>query len=27
MDINPYIVGEEGATPIAVDARITVGEG
>jgi len=24
MDINPYIVGPEGTTPIAVDARITV---
>jgi len=24
MDINPYIVGPEGTTPIAVDARISV---
>jgi len=24
MDINPYVVGPEGTTPIAVDARITV---
>ena len=24
MDINPYIVGREGTTPIAVDARISV---
>lgn len=24
MDINPYIVGPEGTTPIAVDARMTV---
>jgi acetyltransferase len=24
MDINPYIVGPEGTTPIAVDARITL---
>jgi acetyltransferase len=24
MDINPYIVGHEGVTPIAVDARISV---
>jgi acetyltransferase len=26
MDINPYVVGPEGTTPIAVDARITVAE-
>jgi len=26
MDINPYIVGQEGSTPIAVDARISVEE-
>lgn len=26
MDINPYLVGTKGATPIAVDARISVGE-
>jgi len=24
MDINPYVVGHEGTTPIAVDARITL---
>jgi acetyltransferase len=24
MDINPYIVGPEGTTPIAVDARMSV---
>ena len=24
MDINPYMVGPEGTTPVAVDARITV---
>jgi len=24
MDINPYVVGQEGTTPIAVDARISV---
>ncbi len=24
MDINPYVVGPEGTTPVAVDARITV---
>jgi acetyltransferase len=24
MDINPFIVGPEGTTPIAVDARISV---
>ena len=24
LDINPYVVGREGATPIAVDARISV---
>ncbi len=24
MDINPYVVGREGTTPIAVDARITL---
>ena len=24
MDINPYMVGPEGTTPIAVDARISV---
>jgi len=24
MDINPYMVGSEGMTPIAVDARISV---
>jgi acetate---CoA ligase (ADP-forming) len=26
MDINPYLVGTKGATPIAVDARISVGK-
>jgi acetyltransferase len=26
MEINPYVVGPEGATPIAVDVRICVGE-
>ncbi len=26
MDINPYAVGPEGTTPLAVDARITVAE-
>ncbi len=26
MDINPYVVGPEGVTPVAVDARITVAE-
>lgn len=26
MDINPYLVGPRGATPIAVDARISVGK-
>jgi acetyl coenzyme A synthetase (ADP forming)-like protein len=26
MDINPYLVGPKGATPIAVDARISVGD-
>ena len=26
MDINPYVVGPEGTTPIAVDARISVAE-
>jgi acetyltransferase len=26
MDINPYVVGPEGTTPIAVDARISVEE-
>jgi acetyl coenzyme A synthetase (ADP forming)-like protein len=26
MDINPYVVGPEGTTPIAVDARIAVAE-
>ena len=26
MDINPYLVGTKGATPIAVDARISVGD-
>jgi acetyl coenzyme A synthetase (ADP forming)-like protein len=26
MDINPYVVGPEGTTPIAVDARITLKE-
>ena len=26
MDINPYVVGPAGTTPIAVDARIVVGE-
>jgi len=26
MDINPFVVGPPGATPIAVDARITVAE-
>jgi acetyltransferase len=25
LDINPYVVGPEGTTPIAVDARISVG--
>jgi acetyltransferase len=24
MDVNPYMVGPEGVTPIAVDARISV---
>ncbi|MBE3132366.1 MAG: acetate--CoA ligase family protein, partial [Acidobacteria bacterium] len=24
MDINPYVVGPEGTTPIAVDAHIAV---
>ena len=24
LDINPYMVGPEGSTPIAVDARISV---
>ncbi len=24
MDINPYVVGPQGTTPVAVDARITV---
>jgi acetyltransferase len=24
LDINPYVVGHEGVTPIAVDARISV---
>jgi acetyltransferase len=24
MDINPYVVGREGTTPIAVDARISL---
>jgi len=24
MDINPFMVGPEGTTPVAVDARITV---
>ena len=24
MDINPFLVGPEGTTPIAVDARISV---
>jgi acyl-CoA synthetase (NDP forming) len=27
MDINPYVVGQEGTTPIAVDARISVEKG
>jgi len=27
MDINPYVVGPEGTTPIAVDARIRVEQG
>jgi acetyltransferase len=26
MDINPYVIGPEGTTPIAVDARIRVAE-
>ena len=26
MDINPYVVGPQGTTPVAVDARITVEE-
>jgi len=26
MDINPYVVGPEGTTPIAVDARISLGK-
>jgi len=26
MDINPYLVGPKGSTPIAVDARISVGD-
>ncbi len=25
VDINPYVVGPEGTTPIAVDARINLG--
>jgi acetyltransferase len=24
MDINPFVVGPEGTTPVAVDARISV---
>ena len=24
MDINPYVVGPEGTTPIAVDARMSI---
>jgi len=24
IDINPYVVGPEGTTPVAVDARISV---
>jgi len=27
MDINPYVVGTAGVTPIAVDARMSVEEG
>jgi acetyltransferase len=27
MDINPYVVGPEGTTPVAVDARIILSEG
>jgi acetyltransferase len=27
MDINPLVVGPEGTTPIAVDARISLEEG
>ena len=26
MDINPFVVGRQGTTPIAVDARISVEE-
>jgi acetyltransferase len=26
VDINPYVVGPEGTTPVAVDAKITVGQ-
>jgi acetyltransferase len=26
MDINPYVVGPQGTTPIAVDARVSVAE-
>lgn len=26
MDINPYVVGPEGTTPVAVDARISLGK-
>jgi hypothetical protein len=26
MDINPYVIGSKGSTPIAVDARISVEE-
>jgi len=26
VDINPYVVGREGTTPVAVDARISIGQ-